>query len=89
MAQGKKEYGVVGFDQMGGNLARQALRKGMRVVGHVHKKASLDLLEAGLVEIKSFVDFKTSLRHPRAVFIHLAAGSEVDSVLDELTSTLR
>lgn len=83
MVQEKKEYGVVGFAQMGGDLARQALRKGMHVVGHVHKKAPSDLLEAGLVEIESFVNFKTTLRHPRAVFIYLPA-SEVDSVLNQL-----
>lgn len=84
MAQVNKEYGVVGFEKMGENLARQALRKGMRVVGYVPKKAPSDLIDAGLVEIESFVDFKAFLVHPRAVFINLPAGSEVDSVLDEL-----
>ena len=84
MAQPNKEYGVVGFEKMGGNLARQALRKGIRVVGHA-PHTPLELLEAGIVEIKSFVDFKTNLRHPRAVFIHMPADSEIDSVLDQLT----
>lgn len=84
MAQANKEYGIVGFGQMGRNLARQALRKGMRVVGHVRSHAPLELLEAGIVEIESFADFKTNLAHPRAVFIHMPAGSQVDSVLDEL-----
>jgi 6-phosphogluconate dehydrogenase len=84
MAQGKKEYGIVGFGQMGGNLAQQALRKGMRVVAHVRSHAPLELLEAGIVEIESFADFKTNLTHPRAVFIHMPAGSQLDSVLDEL-----
>ncbi len=93
MAQGKKEYGVVGFSQMGENLTRQALCKGMRVVGHMRlppavpfgqSQVALDLLEAGLVEILTFADFKTNLAHPRAVFIDLLAGPEVDSVVDEL-----
>lgn len=84
MAQGKKEYGVVGFSQMGENLARQALRKGMRVVGRMRSQAALDLLEAGFVDILTFADFKTNLAHPRVVFIDLPAGPEVDSVVDQL-----
>lgn len=84
MAQVEKEYGVVGLGQLGENLARQALRKGMRVVGHMRKQASLDLLGTGFVEIWSFADFKTNLRHPRTVFIDMLSGSEVDSVIDEL-----
>lgn len=44
VAQGKKEYGMVGCSQMGENLARQALGKGIRVVKCAHKKAPSDLL---------------------------------------------
>jgi 3-hydroxyisobutyrate dehydrogenase-like beta-hydroxyacid dehydrogenase len=31
MAEARKEYGVVGLGRMGGNLAQQALEKGIRV----------------------------------------------------------
>jgi 6-phosphogluconate dehydrogenase len=34
MAGAAKEFGVVGLGRMGGNLALQALAKGMRVVGY-------------------------------------------------------
>ena len=33
MANVKREFGVVGLGRMGGNLARQALEKGMQIVG--------------------------------------------------------
>lgn len=84
MAQVKKEYGVVGLDQMGESLARQALHKGMRVVGHLLSPVTSDLFEAGLVELSTFADFKTNLAHPRAIFMHMPAEVTVDSVVDEL-----
>ena len=84
MAQVKKEYGVVGLSQMGESLARQALRKGIRVVGHVRSQLANDLLEAGLVDILTFADFRTNLAHPRSVFIDLPVGLQVDEVIDEL-----
>ena len=54
MAEAKKEYGVVGLGRMGGNLARQALEKGVRVVGFTRKGAPADLVDTGLVEVRSF-----------------------------------
>jgi 6-phosphogluconate dehydrogenase (decarboxylating) len=33
MTETRNEYGVIGLGRMGGNLARQALEKAMRVVG--------------------------------------------------------
>ena len=43
----KREFGIVGLGRMGGNLARQALEKGMRVVGFTQGGAPADLVEAG------------------------------------------
>ena len=54
MAEAKKEYGVVGLGRIGGNLARQALEKGVRVVGFTRKGAPADLVETELVEVRSF-----------------------------------
>lgn len=53
MAQGNKEYGIVGCGQMGRNLARQALRKGMRVVGHVRSPDLKQLSTVGAVEYEA------------------------------------
>jgi len=88
MAQVKQEYGVVGLGRMGGNLAHQALEKGMRVVGYVHKHEPTELLKAGLVEVRSLADFKTQLTPPRAVFLYMPSGPKVDSTLDELAAHL-
>ncbi len=88
MTQAKNEYGVVGLGRMGGNLARQALEKGLRVVGFTRHGAPQDMIEAGLVEVRSFEDLKAQLSAPRAVFIYIPAGPAVDELLDNLAAQL-
>jgi len=61
MTEGRNEYGVIGLGRMGGNLARQALEKGTRVVGFTRHGAPSDMIEAGLVEVRSFEDLKAQL----------------------------
>jgi 6-phosphogluconate dehydrogenase len=82
------EYGVVGLGRMGGNLTRQALEKGIRVVGYARRGAPADMVEAGLVEASSLTDFKAQLAPPRAVFIYVPAGPVVDEILDNLAAQL-
>lgn len=84
MTEVKKEYGVVGLGRMGGNLARQALEKGMRVVGFTRGGAPPELVEAGLEEVRSLAGLKDRLSPPRAVFLYIPAGPAVDQVLDDL-----
>ena len=88
MMEAKNEYGVVGLGRMGGNLARQALEKGIRVVGFARRGAPSDMIEAGLVEASSLADFKAQLAPPRAVFIYVPAGPVVDKLLDDLAAQL-
>ena len=88
MTEGRKEYGVVGLGRMGGNLARQALEKGIRVVGFTRHSAPADMIEAGLVEVRSYEDLKAQLTPPRIVFIYIPAGPAVDKVLDDLAAQL-
>ncbi len=88
MAEAKKEYGVVGLGRMGGNLARQALEKEIRVVGFTRHGAPEDMLEAGLIEVRSYEDLKAELSPPRAVFLYIPAGPPVDEVLDDLAAAL-
>ncbi len=88
MTDVKREYGVVGLGRMGGNLARQALEKGMRVVGYTRHAAPPDMIEAGLIEIRSYADFRKHLSTPRAVFVYIPAGPEVDQVLDDIAQEL-
>jgi 6-phosphogluconate dehydrogenase len=88
MATYPREFGVIGLGRMGGNLARQALGKGMHVVGLTLEGAPADLLRAGLVEIRSSADFRPRLAPPRAVFLYIPAGPAVDKLLDELAPQL-
>ena len=88
MTEAKNEYGVVGLGRMGGNLARQALEKGIRVVGFTRHSAPPDMIEAGLVEVRSYEDLKAELSPPRAIFIYIPAGPAVDQILDELATQL-
>src|SRR5829696_8202173 len=88
MAEAKDEYGVVGLGRMGGNLSRQALEKGIRVVGFTRHGAPPDMIEAGLVEVRSYEDLKAELSPPRAIFIYIPAGPTVDKVLDDLAAQL-
>src|SRR5512137_1995795 len=83
-----REFGVIGLGRMGGNLARQALAKGMHVVGLTLEGAPADLVRAGLVEIRSSADFRAKLAPPRAVFLYIPAGPAVDQLIDELAPRL-
>lgn len=82
------QFGVVGLGRMGGNLARQALEKGFRVVGFTLGAAPPDLVEAGLVSIDSIDGFRAELAPPRPVFVYIPAGPVVDRVLDDLAAAL-
>jgi len=73
---------------MGGNLARQAMEKGMHVVGYTRHTAPPDMVEAGLIEIRSFADFRKHLSAPRAIFVYIPAGPEVDQTLDSIAEDL-
>ncbi|MBI2118468.1 MAG: decarboxylating 6-phosphogluconate dehydrogenase [Elusimicrobia bacterium] len=85
----KKEFGVIGLGRMGGNLARQAIKKGMRVVGFTLEVTPKDIVSSGLVEVRKMSDFLTSLDSPRVVFIYIPAGPSVDKLLDELAGQLK
>ncbi len=88
MTEAKNEFGVVGLGRMGGDLALQALEKGMRVVGSMRKGAPDDMLGAGLVEVGSLEECKARLAPPRVVFLYIPAGPPVDQVLDDLAEQL-
>lgn len=82
------EFGVIGLGRIGGGLAEQALRKGMRVVGATRSGAPRRLLDAGLVEIKEPGAFRDALQSPRAVFLYVPAGRAVDELLERLAEAL-
>lgn len=88
MTEARDEYGIVGLGRMGGNLARQALEKEIRMVGFTRHGAPEDMIEGGLTEVRSYEDLKAQLSPPRAVFLYIPAGPVVDEVLDDLAAML-
>ncbi|HSJ96885.1 MAG TPA: decarboxylating 6-phosphogluconate dehydrogenase, partial [Myxococcota bacterium] len=82
------EFGVIGLGRIGGGLAHQALEKGLKVVGASRSGAPKDLVQAGLVEIRDFKDFRARLAAPRAVFLYVPAGAAVDKILEQLGEAL-
>lgn len=84
----ERTFGVIGLGRIGGGLALQALRKGMRVVGHDRAGARAELRSAGLLELATPGELRRSLARPRAVFVYVPAGPAVDAVLRDLESAL-
>lgn len=88
MTEVRREFGVIGLGRMGGGLAMQACRKGMRVVGYDPKGERTDLQQAGVIDIGTLAEFATTLETPRAVFLYIPAGPAVDELLDQLAKVL-
>jgi 6-phosphogluconate dehydrogenase len=84
-----KEFGVIGLGRMGGGLALQAMEKGMRVVGMALGGASVELREAGLVQVHDAAAFVAQLQSPRIVFLYIPAGPPVDQWLNTLAGMLQ
>jgi 6-phosphogluconate dehydrogenase len=73
---------------MGGNLARQALEKGLHVVGVSRREVPPDLVQAGLVPTHSIAEIAELLPSPRAVFLYVPAGQTVDAVIGQAAEAL-
>ena len=84
----RQEFGVIGLGRIGGNLARQALEKGMRVVGFTRGGAPRDLLDSGLVEVRSLGAFRNELAQPRIILIYIPSGPAIDQLLGDLAAHL-
>jgi 6-phosphogluconate dehydrogenase len=78
-----------GLGRMGGGLALQAMEKGMRVVGMALGGASVELREAGLMQVNDAAALVAQLQSPRIVFLYIPAGPPVDQWLDTLADMLQ
>jgi 6-phosphogluconate dehydrogenase len=84
------DLGVFGLSTMGGNLARNAARKGFGVALFNRHVARTDELvaehgaEGRFVAAKSVAEFAAALARPRAILIMVQAGKPVDDVIEEL-----
>jgi 6-phosphogluconate dehydrogenase len=84
----QRQLGIVGLGRIGGNLALQALEKGMRVAGFRRSGPSAELLEAGLVRVPDLSGFRDALEAPRIILVYVPAGKAVDEVLDRLVEII-
>jgi 6-phosphogluconate dehydrogenase len=89
MTEKPLEFGIIGLGNIGGNLARQALGKGLRVVGHERHEPDPALVDAGLEAAASVEALCAKLAPPRRVFLYVPAGAVVDELLAELTQHLQ
>lgn len=80
----KLKFGIIGLGKMGGNLAAQALEKGMHVVGMTKGDPPEDLLKKGLVSAEDPGDLVSQLDPPRIIMIYIHSGSALDDLIAEL-----
>jgi len=81
------EFGIIGLGKMGGNLAQQAIEKGLAVAG-TDKKPQPRLEEIGVKLSPDIAGLVDRLATPRIIFLYIPAGPAVDSVLDRLLERL-
>lgn len=82
------ELGIIGLGKMGGNLAAQALEKGMRVVGLTKGDPPDNLLKEGLIHAKNPEDFLHHLDSPRVIMIYIHSGPAIDKLINDLAEVL-
>lgn len=86
----KKEIGIIGLGKMGGNIARQLMEKGWRVVGCNRTRGVTDALaKEGLIPAFSPRELIEKLHSPRIVWLMVPAGKPVDEMLGSITEFLK
>jgi 6-phosphogluconate dehydrogenase len=83
-----ESFAIVGLGNIGGNLARQALDKGFRVVGYTLGGPPEDMVRAGLVPVDRLNGLRAELAAPRRIFLYVPAGPAVDEVLADLAAVV-
>jgi len=81
------ELTIIGLGKIGGNLAKQAVDKGITVYG----KARSPKPELEKFGIRIFLDYNSlfkELQKPRVVYLSLPAGEVIDKVISEITPFL-
>lgn len=83
------EFGIIGLGRMGGNLARQAMEKGHRVVGYNRSpNVTQELARDGIDPATSTEELVSKLRTPRIIFIYLPHGDPTESMCQTLRPLL-
>lgn len=89
MANQQLEFGVIGLGRMGGGLAFQAMKKGIKVVGLDRNPSQSELIKAGLIFVKTNKELVQQLKSPRIIFIYIPSGAAIDHLMEDLKTTLQ
>ncbi|MDO8497375.1 MAG: glucose-6-phosphate dehydrogenase [bacterium] len=77
-----KEVVIVGLGKMGGNIARQLIRKGWNIYGYNRTKEDTQELEkVGLKGIYEITDIKEKITNPRIIWMMVPAGPVFDELV--------
>ena len=67
------KLGIIGLGKMGGNLALQAMEKGVKVAGKARSKKP-ELEEKGVKVVSDYKSFVSYLGNPKVIYLSLPAG---------------
>ncbi len=88
-SQIKKEIGIIGLGKMGGNLARQLIKKGWTVIGYNRTSdVTNQLMKEGIIPAYSTKELVSKLSQPRLILFSLPAGKITDEFLFEKNKML-
>jgi 6-phosphogluconate dehydrogenase len=81
------ELGIIGLGKIGGNLAKQAVEKDIRVVG-LDTVDKPELRDEGVAVVDGYDEFIAELTQPRVIYLSLPAGPTVDDIIEDLRPRL-
>ena len=77
------KLGIIGLGKMGGNIALQAVEKGITTIGK-SRKPKPELAKNGVIIVETYNQLVDFLDPPRSIFLSLPAGPIIDSVINDL-----
>jgi len=83
----KAQFGIVGLGRIGGNLARLATRRKLRVAGYTLGKAPR--IGRGFTAARDLDALCERLETPRRVILYVPAGEAVDSLIESLAAIVQ
>jgi 6-phosphogluconate dehydrogenase len=81
------ELGIIGLGKIGGNLAKQAVEKDIRVIG-LDTVDKPELRDEGVAVVDGYDEFIAELTQPRVIYLSLPAGLTVDDIIEDLRPRL-
>jgi 6-phosphogluconate dehydrogenase len=81
------KLGIIGLGKMGGNIALQAVERGITTVGK-SRGPKPELAKNGVIVVEKYNQFVNLLDSPRVIFLSLPAGPVIDSVINDIVTFL-